>query len=438
VPAFDWLYLLGGTPGGGAVWATTDGIVWSRVEATTPWKDVTDAPVVRLQGQLAAVGGVTTLPGPGGSGGAAFSPSVYVTTASFFCDEDGVVCSGHGTCASFGEAAGGGYEAVGAASAVVGPFGVDAEASNAFPSGFHCVCDEGWSSPDCSKEVCSPVNCIHGKCVPKTHDLAGPGPNASLAAAPVGAAASLGAIPLVCMCDTGWLLPTCVVPVCRSGCSRDHGSCALPGRCDCENAWRGDLCDRRETVFERLGAWVQLNAAAVYGVVTSMAMAATVAYGCGCNAVLRGPAAAHGMALLKRRRKPRGGGFAPRAGGYGTMSSQPPAPASGWDERGVVPDDGFTPARDTRAPRAAAAAAAAGEVSLSGDQLLGRGQRQERYASVAGVSLAPMGSPARQARRPMSVLSGASDGSSTLGAPLGRPRPGGRGGGRRESNPFGL
>lgn len=423
VAAANLLFLAGGSPAGGPVWSTVNGRSWELVESTNAWSTLTDAPVVRIGLELAVLGGLRTDSSKQRT--SHFSDGYLVTTDSFFCEENGVECSGHGMCVP--------DLLRHQQSAEVGTGEHDPVAAANIAGGYHCSCAEGWAPPDCATAVCSPINCVHGACVPATHDLG----TARTANWTGGSSPSTparlggdGQTPLVCVCNTGWLPPTCVKPLCREGCDPEHGTCNAPGHCDCNPGWRGVLCDRQETLVEALGAWVRARAAAVYGVVTALGIAAATAYGSVANYWLRRPPGARGKLLALGRRDGRSPGSesphhtAPQrfksygttgdAGGQGASRLRGPR---GWTVASVAGSrDGFTPARDSRPAEAAP-----------------NGRRRPAAPTLVGSRL--LG-----ARTVASDLSAAGSDTSSLlasraAAPVSRAQPGHK---QRSGNPFGL
>lgn len=431
VMAANLLFLAGGSPAGRPVLSTVNGRSWELVESSNAWSTLTDAPVVSIGLELAVLGGLRT--DTSKQRNSHLSDGFLVTTDAFFCQDNGVECSGHGVCVPDLPRR--------EESAVVDAGIAGSEAAVSIAGGFHCSCAEGWAPPDCATEVCSPINCVHGACVPATHDLGGnranwASDNSTAAAVRL---ASDGQTPLVCVCSAGWQPPTCVQPVCRDGCDAEHGTCTAPGHCDCNNGWRGVLCNRQETIIEALGAWVRARAATVYGVVTALGIAAATAYGAVANYWLRRPLGARGKLLPARGRhdgQPPGsksprhtspqrfksyGATGDTAGQATSMLRGP----RGWTLASVAGSgDGFTPARDSRpAPMAhkargqpgSAAVGGAGAATLSGGRFLG-------------------------ARTVASDISGAGSDTSSLlasrpAAPAGRAQAAHK---PRTSNPFGL
>lgn len=45
------------------------------------------------------------------------------------------------------------------------------------------------------------------------------------------------------ICLEGWKGEFCDKPICLSGCSEQHGFCAIPGECKCVMGWQGPFCD---------------------------------------------------------------------------------------------------------------------------------------------------------------------------------------------------
>ncbi|XP_078089694.1 delta-like protein 4 isoform X2 [Mustelus asterias] len=45
------------------------------------------------------------------------------------------------------------------------------------------------------------------------------------------------------LCMAGWENEYCAQPICRAGCSTEHGYCGRPGECKCHFGWQGSLCD---------------------------------------------------------------------------------------------------------------------------------------------------------------------------------------------------
>ncbi|XP_065845754.1 delta-like protein D [Oscarella lobularis] len=44
-------------------------------------------------------------------------------------------------------------------------------------------------------------------------------------------------------CMSGWTgAPQCKTPICKTGCSKLHGSCTKPGQCTCDPGWKGNTC----------------------------------------------------------------------------------------------------------------------------------------------------------------------------------------------------
>ncbi|XP_061097419.1 protein jagged-2-like isoform X1 [Conger conger] len=44
-------------------------------------------------------------------------------------------------------------------------------------------------------------------------------------------------------CIEGWKGPDCKIPICKQGCSLQHGGCDTPGECKCKYGWQGQFCD---------------------------------------------------------------------------------------------------------------------------------------------------------------------------------------------------
>ncbi|XP_034457716.1 teneurin-3 isoform X6 [Hippoglossus hippoglossus] len=75
-----------------------------------------------------------------------------------------------------------------------------------------CTCDQNWTGPDCSLEVCE-VNCgSHGVC--------------------------FGG---VCRCEEGWTGTVCDQKACHPMCSK-NGVCK-EGKCECDQGWTGEHCN---------------------------------------------------------------------------------------------------------------------------------------------------------------------------------------------------
>ncbi|KAJ7987368.1 hypothetical protein DPEC_G00325760 [Dallia pectoralis] len=45
-------------------------------------------------------------------------------------------------------------------------------------------------------------------------------------------------------CLDGWSGVECNTPICRQGCSTEHGHCKEPGDCKCQYGWQGQYCDK--------------------------------------------------------------------------------------------------------------------------------------------------------------------------------------------------
>jgi len=427
VAAANLLFLAGGSPAGGAVWSTLNGRSWSLVETSNAWSTITEAPVVRIGVELAVLGGLRTDTSKQRT--SHLSDGFLVTTDAFFCEEDGVECSGHGVCVS--------DLAQHAAGAVAEAEALEPEAAATIAGGYHCSCAEGWAPPDCAAAVCSPVNCVHGVCVPATHDLTMPrAANWSQRSGPGEAAlhGDDGQTPLVCVCNAGWMPPSCDRPVCREGCDPEHGTCTAPGHCDCDSGWRGVLCNRQETIVEALGAWVRARAAAVYGVVTALGIAAATAYGSIANYWLRRPPGPRGKLLSRGWRGSQPPGSAsPRLASpsrfksYGTAGDAVGQQAvsrvrgpRGWTIASVAGSgDGFTPARDSRPAGAS---------------------RDDSRTPAAPAAATLVGSRFLGARTAASDLSGAGSDTSSLLASRAAPPPARAHNAHRQRsrNPFGL
>ncbi|KAM7009484.1 teneurin-3 isoform 3-T3 [Tautogolabrus adspersus] len=75
-----------------------------------------------------------------------------------------------------------------------------------------CTCDQNWTGPDCSLEVCE-VNCgSHGVCYGG-----------------------------VCRCEEGWTGTVCDQKACHPMCSK-NGVCK-EGKCECDQGWTGEHCN---------------------------------------------------------------------------------------------------------------------------------------------------------------------------------------------------
>ena len=427
VAAANLLFLAGGSPAGGAVWSTLNGRSWSLVETSNAWSTITEAPVVRIGVELAVLGGLRTDTSKQRT--SHLSDGFLVTTDAFFCEEDGVECSGHGVCVS--------DLAQHAAGAVAEAEALEPEAAATIAGGYHCSCAEGWAPPDCAAAVCSPVNCVHGVCVPATHDLTMPRAANWSQRSGAGEAAlhgDDGQTPLVCVCNAGWMPPSCDRPVCREGCDPEHGTCTAPGHCDCDSGWRGVLCNRQETIVEALGAWVRARAAAVYGVVTALGIAAATAYGSIANYWLRRPPGPRGKLLSRGWRGSQPPGSAsPRLASpsrfksYGTAGDAVGQQAvsrvrgpRGWTIASVAGSgDGFTPARDSRPAGAS---------------------RDDSRTPAAPAAATLVGSRFLGARTAASDLSGAGSDTSSLLASRAAPPPARAHNAHRQRsrNPFGL
>jgi hypothetical protein len=277
----SWMFFLGGTPSGLGVWASPDGASWGFIDSGVPFQSLVNAPVVPTGIQLSLLGGISTGSQVTVASGATTDLSDQITqsTVNLFCEDEDVVCSGHGVCTwSPGKGSSGGE----------------------YPPGFECSCDIGYAPPDCSEQVCSNATCIHGKCVP-VHTING--------------------VKSICECSSGWSGGMCTVPVCAAGCDPLHGSCLMPFQCTCVLGWRGPLCTLQETPMEALGRWVRDHAASVYSVVTSCALCLAVGIGALTNYwCLRPAVVLHAMhqQTTRTRRKSRA---APASRGYGATSS---------------------------------------------------------------------------------------------------------------------
>ncbi|XP_061736854.1 teneurin-3 isoform X4 [Nerophis ophidion] len=75
-----------------------------------------------------------------------------------------------------------------------------------------CTCDQNWSGPDCSLEVCQVVCGHHGVCY--------------------------GGL---CRCEEGWAGTVCDQKACHPLCSK-NGVCK-EGKCECDQGWTGEHCN---------------------------------------------------------------------------------------------------------------------------------------------------------------------------------------------------
>ncbi|XP_032363079.1 teneurin-3-like [Etheostoma spectabile] len=75
-----------------------------------------------------------------------------------------------------------------------------------------CTCDQSWTGPDCSSEVCEVVCGSHGVCYGG-----------------------------VCRCEEGWTGTVCDQKACHPLCSK-NGVCK-EGKCECDQGWTGEHCN---------------------------------------------------------------------------------------------------------------------------------------------------------------------------------------------------
>ena len=104
-----------------------------------------------------------------------------------------------------------------------------------------CVCSSPYMrGDDCSQPYCGSSSCSgRGHCAAPAavHDHSG-------VLAHAAAAGAAKHSPPVCLCQAGWTGPQCETPACfgRQGCG-SHGRCVSPDKCACEPGWSGARCD---------------------------------------------------------------------------------------------------------------------------------------------------------------------------------------------------
>ena len=118
-----------------------------------------------------------------------------------------------------------------------------------------CVCDEGYSGLRCELRceagwggyMCTEPSCPcgeHGTCaVPGVCECAigWEGAACEAAVCEQGCGHGVCAAPDTCECSPGWGGAGCTEPLCAEGCGA-HGSCVGPGTCACAAQWRGVGC----------------------------------------------------------------------------------------------------------------------------------------------------------------------------------------------------
>merc|ERR1711942_157372 len=78
-----------------------------------------------------------------------------------------------------------------------------------------CKCKDGFSGENCTDSLNLPTTCKNG----------------------------YADFDRLCVCYEGWFSDNCDFPLCKDGCSVEHGSCSVPGECTCEVSWQGENCD---------------------------------------------------------------------------------------------------------------------------------------------------------------------------------------------------
>uniref|UniRef100_A0A4W5KQ79 EGF-like domain-containing protein n=1 Tax=Hucho hucho TaxID=62062 RepID=A0A4W5KQ79_9TELE len=108
-----------------------------------------------------------------------------------------------------------------------------------------CVCDPGFTGPDCSSESC-PGNCnnkgrcVNGQCV---CDTGFTGPDCSTKACPGNCKNGGKCVNGKCVCDSGFTGPYCSTKSCPGNCS-NRGKC-VNGQCVCDSGFTGPDCSAK-------------------------------------------------------------------------------------------------------------------------------------------------------------------------------------------------
>ncbi|XP_046642979.1 delta-like protein 4 isoform X2 [Daphnia pulicaria] len=113
---------------------------------------------------------------------------------------------------------------------------------------FECVCKPGWNGLFCSQATCK-ESCHKsrgfcekpGECRCRT-GWAGEFCN-ECQTLPGCHNGFCRINPLDCICYPGWTGLLCQTPICKKGCSADHGYCEVPNQCRCRVGWWGSNCD---------------------------------------------------------------------------------------------------------------------------------------------------------------------------------------------------
>lgn len=191
------------------------------------------------------------------------SSRVFQMLSNILCQEQGIVCSGRGTCVRdssldsrtiFKNIEEGftrwDLEAIAttelystAEALTHAELGVQATPLDPLP--VECTCDAKYTGIRCEQLACSEETCIHGKCEPVLV---------------YGLTEDSVVEKCICFQPYVWSGPECNTPVCALHCHPQSGHCTgAPGTCFCRDGWTGFDCAILNTTPQKLGRWMELH-----------------------------------------------------------------------------------------------------------------------------------------------------------------------------------